>query len=90
MPKMTVYIRKDDIDEWRKLSAKSTFVHNALNIVREGGEEALGLIVDDRTQVTNLDKPLVKVNLKGEPLCKVHGTPLDTRGRCLQKGCKYA
>lgn len=26
----------------------------------------------------------------GNGLCKVHGTPLDTRGKCLQKGCKYA
>jgi hypothetical protein len=24
------------------------------------------------------------------PTCKVHGSPLDDRGRCLQKGCKYA
>lgn len=24
------------------------------------------------------------------PLCKVHGLPLDGRGRCLQKGCKFA
>lgn len=23
-------------------------------------------------------------------LCKAHGTPLDDRGRCMQKGCKYA
>lgn len=23
-------------------------------------------------------------------LCKVHDLPLDDRGRCLQKGCKYA
>lgn len=23
-------------------------------------------------------------------LCKIHGTPLDGRGKCLQKGCKYA
>lgn len=23
-------------------------------------------------------------------LCKIHGTPLDSRGKCLQKGCKYA
>lgn len=22
-------------------------------------------------------------------LCKIHGTPLDDRGKCLQKGCKY-
>lgn len=23
-------------------------------------------------------------------VCKVHGLPLDDRGKCLQKGCKYA
>lgn len=23
-------------------------------------------------------------------LCKIHFTPLDDRGRCMQKGCKYA
>lgn len=23
-------------------------------------------------------------------MCKVHGLPLDSRGRCLQKGCKYS
>lgn len=22
-------------------------------------------------------------------LCKIHGTPLDDRGKCLVKGCKY-
>lgn len=22
-------------------------------------------------------------------ICKTHGTPLDLRGRCMQKGCKY-
>ena len=25
-----------------------------------------------------------------QAVCKIHGTPLDFRGRCLQKGCKYA
>lgn len=23
-------------------------------------------------------------------VCKIHGLPLDDRGRCMQKGCKYA
>jgi hypothetical protein len=27
---------------------------------------------------------------KSTPLCKVHGTPLTTLGKCLQKGCKFA
>jgi hypothetical protein len=38
--------------------------------------------------------PLVKsLAQTGKPpknICKVHGTRLDDRGRCLQKGCKYA
>lgn len=37
-----------------------------------------------------LDK-LVDVGRKQlAKLCKIHGTPLDNRGKCLQKGCKYA
>lgn len=31
--------------------------------------------------------PKLESNVK---LCKIHGTPLDSRGKCLQKGCKYA
>lgn len=23
-------------------------------------------------------------------VCKIHGIPLDSRGKCLQKGCKFA
>lgn len=36
-------------------------------------------------------EPLVKVSERfSGPTCKIHGLPLDERGRCLQKGCKYA
>lgn len=28
--------------------------------------------------------------IKSNGTCKVHGLPLDSRGRCMQKGCKYA
>lgn len=121
MPKVTVYIRNEDIDEWRSIGAKTTFVHNALKQLKDSGIEALGLIVDDRVQVTTLDKPLVRMD-KGmdtytkkiisdgtvaigefpdgttgikksrlkNGLCKIHGTPLDSRGKCLQKNCRYA
>lgn len=27
---------------------------------------------------------------EAKALCKIHGTPLDDRGKCMQKGCKYA
>jgi hypothetical protein len=35
-------------------------------------------------------KELTKSNRFEGPLCKIHGTPLDARGKCLQKGCKYS
>ena len=36
-------------------------------------------------------KQIEKINPKFEyKLCKIHGTPLDSRGKCLQKNCKYA
>ena len=27
---------------------------------------------------------------KAKVLCKIHGIPMTTQGKCLQKGCKYA
>jgi len=35
------------------------------------------------------DKLDVRQRFEGA-VCKVHGTPLDDRGKCLMKGCKYA
>lgn len=40
-----------------------------------------------RTDAIGLSKTPAKANIV---MCKVHGIPLDSRGRCLQKGCKYA
>lgn len=41
--------------------------------------------VNERLEVSTApsQKPIGK-------LCKIHGLPLDSRDRCLQKGCKYA
>lgn len=37
--------------------------------------------------------PVINYNMDGlntkVGLCKLHATPLDDRGRCLTKGCKY-
>lgn len=49
-----------------------------------------------RPKTINAPKEVVEIaqslNLKKDRngLCKIHGIPLDGRGRCLQKGCKYA
>lgn len=45
------------------------------------------------TVISSSDVPMTKENpgqLKEVAVCKIHGIPLDARGRCLQKGCKYA
>lgn len=34
--------------------------------------------------------PKISAERLSNGLCKIHGTPLDDRGRCMQKGCKYA
>lgn len=34
-------------------------------------------------------RPVPKERL-ANGVCKVHGTPLDDRGKCLMKGCKYS
>lgn len=31
MPKVTVYIRNEDIDKWKSIEHKTLFIHNALN-----------------------------------------------------------
>lgn len=31
MPKVTLYIRKDDLDKWKALDKKAEFIHNVLN-----------------------------------------------------------
>lgn len=33
---------------------------------------------------------IASIKLPTINLCKIHGVPLDSQGKCLQKGCKYA
>lgn len=40
------------------------------------------------TNVPELPKPAPERLQNG--LCKIHDIPLDSRGKCLQRGCKYA
>lgn len=42
-------------------------------------------------EVVALDKKIeIPAERLAQGVCKIHGTPLDRRGKCLQKGCKYA
>lgn len=66
-----------------------------------GAEQAIAdQIIGENTDPFTINAPeeVVKIakSLNLSPhrdsngLCKVHGIPLDSRGKCLQKGCKYA
>lgn len=70
MPQQTVYIRNDDMEQWKAIEYKSLWIHDRLGVSRLRPEPKA--------------KPI-----KNE-LCKIHGSPLTTLGKCLQKGCKYA
>jgi hypothetical protein len=37
-----------------------------------------------------METPSVRQKTQENGICKNDGSPLDYRGRCLQKGCKYA
>lgn len=104
MPQVTVYIRKEDLDKWRALDNKTETIHRLLNsqltkniIYDVHGRELknttspdLFLDMSKGTSVTTSIALPTPVSKKENGTCKVHGTPLDSRGKCLQKGCKYA
>lgn len=90
MPKQTVYVRDEDLAKWQALENKSTVIHNLLN---GNTTTVFGLDEKPAKDKVAIDDILgVSVTLPAERaangLCKVHGVPLDSRGKCLQKGCK--
>ncbi len=46
---------------------------------------------DAEEVIPEIVPPVAKnISRQSNGLCKIHGTPLDGRGKCLQKGCKYS
>lgn len=104
---VSVYIRKEDEEVWRKLPKKTQAIHDMLH-----GQKLSGIKIHETVPVDilkqgaggryNGDTPIVEVDPILVPpvaknidrysngVCKIHGTPLDGRGKCLMKGCKYA
>jgi len=96
MPIVQTWISDDDYPkylEYRKTKGAWTiFIRGALN-----GEE--DTVTIKKTPGYTFKRPEVPKIAGVFPasalrdltkLCKEHGTPLDSRGKCLQKGCKYA
>lgn len=105
MPQVTVYVRDEDLDKWKAIEKKSEFLHRALTNglqepfrnqvinIKTGSVKDAGLDLktpgekqkkfDELKQQFNVTK---ENNVK---YCK-NNHPLDDRGRCFGKGCKYS
>lgn len=71
-----IYIRMVNENRWKNITNKSAWV-NAMLERTPPNAKAIKQHFEP--------EPMVSVNV-----CKVHGTPLTSQGKCLQKGCKYA
>lgn len=86
MPRVTQYIRDEDMAAWAAIKNKSAWIHEHLN-----HKETVPIVRHSLSndEVSKLKVPVAPERLKNG-VCKIHGTPLDSRGKCLQKGCQYA
>ena len=98
MPTLSVFFRKEDVEKWKAIKNKSEFMHHALNPEVRFIEAWNGNDSDKIPRVESYSsnfKPVkTPVNTTTAApsikFCKIHGIPLDNRGKCLQKGCKYS
>jgi len=47
-------------------------------------------VVTPKAEIFHKLKESIGIAADAVKLCKIHGIPLDDRGRCMQKGCRYA
>lgn len=103
MPRKNIYIRNEDADRWEAIENKSEFIHNALQpfgtlktagapveLKVTGLPDLLKKPKGDYKLPEGLVTEVPKTSRFDGPLCKIHNLPLDARGKCLQKGCKYS
>lgn len=90
MPQVTVFVRKDDLHKWKAITKKSEWLSNKLALEPDVYLLSPKLAKENPELVKTFDKIATVVGKAQGDLCKIHGIPLDARGKCLQKGCKYA
>lgn len=81
--RVNVYIRKEHEETWDKIENKSEWVNDRLEAESPAG-------VKLSTKIHPGSNLVVTNTRSAYGFCKAHATPLDSRGKCLQKGCKYA
>lgn len=99
MPKVSFYLRNEDLDSWKAITKKTEFIHNAIyghidSVFEEHNKnivlsEVIESPVEAKKTISRLldERMAIKEKYK---VCKIHGTPLTEMGKCLQKGCKFA
>lgn len=90
MPRVNIYLSKEDYVLWEQLDNRSKFVSEVLNI-RLGVSSVPSEPERPTMIVSASDVPMTPKNpsqLKSVEVCKIHGTPLTQFGKCMQKGCK--
>ena len=65
MPKVTVYVRNEDLDKWKAVEKKTEFIHNALNPDENDGRLATRYeLVDDKGNWNPKEIPIYPDDVK--------------------------
>ena len=90
MPRVNIFIRKEDTDKWKAIDNKSEWVHLQLNKSTEAVEDPLleVTVMSKYELETEAPKSIFKKETWRQ--CKNgHAIPAF-QNKCLGKGCKYA
>lgn len=102
MPSVMIYIRQTDYDKWLAIDNKSEWLHE--HISKRGrpiypvddphpGElhslESSSTVEQDTVNVKVVGSTPTSPARNTQRYCK-NGHPLDDRGKCFGKGCKYS
>lgn len=104
MPRVNIHIRQgEDWETYQRIKDRPKSVHTWMEAERilqssaEAERKRLTPIPKDIKVIKSVGQAtaatvaaVLAKPADGVKLCKIHQTPLDNRGKCLQKGCKYA
>jgi hypothetical protein len=89
--RVNVYIRKENEKKWLKIADKSAWVNGLLNPSENPRPDLPTLTIKAMGRDVDIIHPdTIAIMASNKVTCKIHGIPLDDRGRCMQKGCKYS
>lgn len=98
MPKVSFYLRNEDLDKWKAIDKKTQWMHDSLNTITTHKIKDIELQDYSRTEQSKIDKDISERLMGGEDrltrietvtLCKKHQLPvLSGRTICGMKDCK--